>query len=252
MGELLVSLEKTGYRYPDGPMVGPVSLQVRAGERWAVLGANGAGKSTLLLLAAGLLAPSVGTVVRPGMAPGRQVDPTQVAMVFQEPEAQLFSGSVREEVEYGPRQVEPGPQGARRAGEMLEQFGLAHLASRPPQHLSGGERRLLALACMVAVSPRVLLLDEPTADLDPRHRDWLVEYLAEWATPDRALVVATHDLRLARRLCQQALVLGEDGGVAARGAMVELLAKWELLQSVNLVGRSELISWGEGEPWKIT
>jgi len=232
MGGELLNLDQVCYRYPQGSQVGPVTWQLREGECWAVLGANGVGKSTLLLLAAGLLAPSSGR---------RGAGDARLSILFQDPEAQLFCGSVREEVEYGLHQVGlPVPQVQAGAEQALRDFGLAGLASRSPLRLSGGEKRLLALASLLVVQPQVLLLDEPTSELDPRRSDWLTDHLACWADRERALVIATHHLSLAAALCRQALVLGEDGQVAAAGPVIEIVHNRELMQRANLVGRASL------------
>ena len=214
-------------------------------EALAVLGANGSGKSTLLKVLAGLAEPTSGTVE----AFGRRIDDgglgdeavaqrfrRRVGMVFQSADAQLFSPTVRDEVAFGPLHLGLSrDEVAGRVGDTLEMLGLRGLAERAPYNLSGGEKKKVALACVLSINPEVLLLDEPTNGLDPRTQEWLIELLGQLHLAGKTIVLATHQLDVLGRLADRALVLGEDHRPAADGPLAAVLADRELLLSVNLI-----------------
>jgi energy-coupling factor transporter ATP-binding protein EcfA2 len=206
-----------------------VSLRVMPGERVALIGPNGAGKTTLLLHVAGLLPESddgghgEGEVTVFGEAIGHgsaDVVRRQVGLLFQDPDDQLFCPTVGEDVGFGPRQLGLGGDPlARRVSEALARVGLEGFERRLPHHLSGGEKRRVALAGLLAYEPGVLVLDEPTSGLDPRARRQLIGVLGALSATQ---LIATHDLALAAELCPRAVVL-DGGGVAADGLTRELL-----------------------------
>lgn len=223
------------FAYPDGPPVFQgVSFTVEPGERVAVLGANGTGKSTLLLHLNGLLTPSAGEVhvdsmaVRDGTL--RAVR-DRVGFVFQDPDDQLFLPTLLEDVAFGPLNQGLDPETAGiEARRQLESFDLLGVADRAAHHLSGGEKRLAALATVLVLEPSVLVLDEPTAALDARARSRVVRSLA---ARGETLLIATHDLEVAGALCQRALVLA-DGRLAVDAAADELLSDSPLLERYGL------------------
>ena len=231
------ALEVSGlcFRYPDGhEALRGLDLRVRAGERVAVLGPNGAGKSTLVLHLNGILSPQVGyvrvgdlPVAKPHLAEVRR----RVGVVFQDADDQLFCPTVAEDVAFGPANL--GLRGealAARVAEALAQVGLSAVADRPPQHLSLGQRRRAALATVLAMRPDVLVLDEPSANLDPAARRELADLLA---TLDLTLLVVTHDLPYAAELCSRAVIV-DAGRVVADGATGTLLADAALLAAHRL------------------
>jgi cobalt/nickel transport system ATP-binding protein len=226
------------HAYPDGrPALRGVSLAVAAGERVAVVGANGAGKTTLLLRLCGALAGERGQAEVAGLDPAdphhRRKLPAAVGMVFQNPDDQLFAATVLEDVAFGPLNLGAEPGQARRVAEnTLERVGLAGYGSRPPHRLSGGEKRRAALAGVLAMNPAVLLLDEPTAFLDPRGRRELAALLAGLPA---ALLIATHDLEFAAHLCGRTVVL-DEGAVAADGPTAAVLGDEGLLRRCGLEG----------------
>lgn len=220
--------EALRYRYPDGTeALRGVGFSVAAGERVALVGPNGAGKSTLLLHAAGLL-PAGGAVTVDGLDPdraGREVR-QRVGLLFQNPDDQLFMPTVREDVAFGPLNLGLSPDEVKqRVTAALGEVGLVELADKMPQHLSLGQRRRAALATVLSMGCRILVLDEPTANLDPGGRRELIELLRSLEV---TLLLATHDLDAVLDLCPRTVLLS-GGEVAAEGATAELLADAELM-----------------------
>lgn len=230
----MLELSDLRYAYPDGtPALAGISLSIAAGERVAVLGANGAGKSTLLLHLNGLLRGTGGITVD-GLALTDATLPTirqRVGFVFQDPDDQLFCASVGEDVAFGPRQARlPEAEVRTRTAEALAAMGITGLAKRHPHHLSLGQKKRAAIATALAMRPAVLVLDEPSASLDPRMRRELIALLG--ALPC-TLIAATHDLALVHELCQRAVIL-EAGRIMADGPAEALLADAGLLARTGL------------------
>ncbi len=226
-------VQELQYRYPDGrEALQGVTLEVQEGEILVVIGPNGAGKSTLLWCLAGLF-QGKGTVLYRGKALQGLRDPRrlEIGVLFQDPDDQLFSLTVYEDVAFGPRQMGlPEEEVQRRVEEALSQVGLAGFEDRSPHHLSFGERRRAALATVLSMRPRVLLLDEPTSNLDPRARKQFVDLVKSLAL---TAVIATHDLELAFELAHRVVVLYQ-GRVVATGSPREILLDEELLRRYGL------------------
>jgi len=226
------ALEARGlaYRYPDGTeALRGIDLAVAPGETVGLVGPNGAGKSTLTLQAVGFLHPTAGSVRVFGTEVGhptlREVR-RRVGLVFQNPDDQLFMPTLLDDVAFGPLNLGLGEaEVRRRAAEALAAVGLAGLEGKFPGHLSGGQKRSAALAGVLAMGPELLLLDEPSSNLDPAGRRAMIGQLA--ALP-QAKLVATHDLELVLDLCPRVVVL--DGGrVVADGPALEILADADLM-----------------------
>jgi len=223
----LIGVRGLSYRYPDGhDALLDVSFALAPGERVALIGPNGAGKSTLLLHLNGLLPdrpPSTPAVTVDGLpvaeANLREIR-RRVGLLFQDPDDQLFCPTVWEDVAFGPRQLGlREPELSRLVTESLAQVGLAGFEERLPHHLSRGEKRRACLAGLLACDARVLVLDEPTSDLDPRGRRELMALLSRLPV---AQLIATHDLEFVVEICPRTIVL--DGGrIVADGPTRRLL-----------------------------
>ncbi|GAA4688134.1 ABC transporter ATP-binding protein [Streptomyces chumphonensis] len=231
------SLEVSGlaYAYPDGHQaLFGVDLTVARGQRVALLGPNGAGKTTLVLHLNGILTAGAGRVSVGGLP----VSPPHVAeirrrvgIVFQDPDDQLFMPTVAEDVAFGPANA--GLRGAEldaRVHEALRTVGMADAAHRPPHHLSFGQRRRVAVATVLAMRPEILVLDEPSSNLDPAARRELADILRGL---DVTVLMVTHDLPYALELCPRAVILS-DGVIAADGPTRTLLCDAELLRAHRL------------------
>ncbi|MCL2789447.1 MAG: energy-coupling factor ABC transporter ATP-binding protein [Desulfobulbus sp.] len=235
MNHSLVEIQDLTHTYPDGTeAVHRVSLRIRNGESVAVVGANGAGKSTLLLHLNGSLIPQNGTIrvgdVHITKATLSDIRRT-VGMIFQDPDDQLFMPTVAEDVAFGPISLGLAPEEVeRRVTAALHQVHATHLRDRPPYKLSGGEKRLAAIATVLAMTPDILVMDEPSSNLDPRARRALIELLAGFR---QTKIIATHDLDLVLDLCERTVVLRE-GRIMADGPTSDIFAADRLLAESHL------------------
>ncbi len=238
-------LDRVSYSYGDGVVaLRDVSLAVRAGEKVAILGANGSGKSTLLKILDGLYFATRGTVRAFGVPLTEHLLADdgfayafrrRVGFVFQDSDVQLFSATVWEEVAFGPLQLGLGQaEVAARVRETLALLGIEKLGERPPYRLSAGEKKKVCLASVLASRPEVLLLDEPTAGLDPRSRCALVEFIGRFHAEGHTIVTATHDLDILEEIADSVFVLDEDSRLALAGTPREVLADEGLLVRTNL------------------
>lgn len=244
--DVIFAVDQVQFSYPgQGLSLNGVSFTVTLGERVALLGANGSGKSTLLHLLDGLYFPTSGTVAAFGQvlteevleqtAFGRRFRQV-VGFLFQNSEAQLFCPTVEDELAFAPLQLRlPKAEVRQRIEDILELMEIAHLRHRAPQSLSHGEKKRVALASLLVVNPAVLLLDEPTAGLDPRSQVMLLELLERFHQAGLTCITATHDLTLMPHLADRVLVLSEDHRLVADGPVAAILANTALLHEVNLI-----------------
>jgi len=231
------SLQVSGlaYAYPDGHQaLFGVELTVARGERVALLGPNGAGKTTLVLHLNGILEAGAGSVTVAGLpVAGANLAEIRrrVGIVFQDPDDQLFMPTVREDVAFGPAAAGMrGAELAERVHRALDRVGMAEFADRPPHHLSFGQRRRVAVATVLAMEPEILVLDEPSSNLDPASRRELADILRSL---DVTVLMVTHDLPYALELCPRSVVLS-GGVIAADGGTQELLCDQELMREHRL------------------
>jgi cobalt/nickel transport system ATP-binding protein len=239
-------VEDVSYAYLDRfDALNNVSLTVARGEKVALLGANGCGKSTLLKILDGLVFADTGRF----RAFGETVDEdaledegfnrgfrSRVGFIFQNSDAQVFSPTVREEVAFGPLNLGMSPdEVADRVRDTLAMLDITDLADRAPYQLSGGQKKRVAIASVLIMNPEVLLFDEPTAALDPRTQQWLIELIVELNDTGKTIVLATHDLETIDVLADRCVVFGEDHRFVGSGTPIDVLRDRELLLSVNLI-----------------
>jgi cobalt/nickel transport system ATP-binding protein len=242
----IFQLTALSYAYiPDHPVLSNIDLQIYSGQSLVILGANGSGKSTLLKILAGLVHPTSGQILAFGqeLTEKKLQDPLflsefrqRVGFIFQNSDAQLFSATVRDELAFAPLQLGlAAEQVEQRIVETAALLGITPLLDRPPYKLSGGEKKKVALACVLTANPEVLFLDEPTNGLDPRTQFWLVEFLSALQNAGKTIITATHDLSIVEEIAQRVIVLRENHTVAADGTAYEVLSNRKLLLDVNLI-----------------
>ena len=240
MTDPILRLENVSYAYPDGPnAVDHLSVCVNKGERVAVLGRNGAGKSTFFLLCNGVLEPETGSLFCAGKAVTRKKQDLlelrrRVGIVFQEAENQILAVTVEGEVSFGPMNLGLKlPEVEQRTADALTAMGLEGYAQRSPQYLSGGEKKRVTIADILAMEPDVILLDEPTSSLDPENVTRLEEILDRLTQAGIALLVSTHDVDFAARFARRGLVF-TNGKLAMDASMEEIFADTALLEKAGL------------------
>lgn len=244
--EPVFRLEGVSYRYHGRhPALDQVDLVVEPGEQLIILGANGSGKSTLLKILDGLYRPTSGRI----WAFGEEItdaadDPEQarwlhrrVGLVFQDPDVQLFSPTVYDDVAFGPLQLGwPEEQVREHVEHALRAMEVSHLADRAPYELSGGEKKRVAIATVLAMDPEVILLDEPTANLDPRTRAALVHLIRGMRDLGKTVVLTTHELDIVPILASRVVVFGDqEHRPVASGHPDEILGDVDLLVRTNLI-----------------
>jgi cobalt/nickel transport system ATP-binding protein len=233
--EAIIQVKDLSFAYPDGHQaLRDVSLTVAPGEKVALVGPNGAGKSTLMLHLNGILHPTSGTVRVVGLdVQGANLPRVRgaVGLVFQDPDDQLFSPRVFDDVAFGPIYQGLRPAEVReRVAAALEAVHMGHMAERVSHHLSTGEKKRIAMATVLAMEPAILVLDEPTAGLDPRARRGLIRLLRELP---QAMLVASHDLRMVQELLPRTVVM-DEGAIVADGLTAEILNDAALLKTHGL------------------
>jgi cobalt/nickel transport system ATP-binding protein len=235
MNEPVICVESLSYRYPGGRLaLQEITFRVGAQERLGLVGPNGAGKTTLFLCLSGTLRGQ-GRITLAGLDPAQPTQrrqlPSQIGIVFQDSDDQVFSATVLDDVAFGPLNLGRSVEEARsQATDALKHVGLEGFGARVPFHLSGGEKRRVALAGVLAMRPEVLLLDEPSLHLDPRGRRGLIQLIQGLPVTQ---VIAAHDLELILETCPRTLVL--DGGrIVADGPSAQLFSDHALMEAHGL------------------
>ncbi len=229
-----LSVSNLSYRYPNGhEALRSVSLEIRAGERVALLGPNGAGKSTLLMHFNGILRGEGVVQVQGVTINDKSVKRirAQVGVVFQNPDDQLFSPTVYDDIAYGPLYMGlPKAEIEQRVTDALAAVDMAGFEQRMPHQLSIGQRKRISLATVLSMAPEILVLDEPSAGLDPRARRGLIELLKSLP---QTLIASTHDMRLVRDLFTRSIIM-DAGRIALDAPTAEIIHDEELLEAYGL------------------
>lgn len=223
------------FSYPDGhEAIKDMSFTIHHGESVGIIGANGAGKSTLLMLLMGVLFPDGGEVLVGDIHVTKKTLPLirqRLGMVFQDPDDQLFMTSVYDDVAFGPRNYKLDEKEVEaRVTEALEMVGISHLKDRAPYKLSGGEKRSAAIASVLSMQPDVLIMDEPTAALDPKSRRRVMTLLRSF---EHTKIITSHDLDMVFETCKRIIII-KEGVIAADGITANILSNAELLDSCGL------------------
>jgi cobalt/nickel transport system ATP-binding protein len=231
----MIHTKNISYTYPDGNRaLADVSIDIGEGSTVAVVGANGAGKSTLLSLLVGILEPAGGEIEIAGIPLKKdrlEEIRRKVGFVFQNPDDQLFMARVYDDVAFGPRNFGHSAQEvAEMVDQAVETMNIGHLKNRAPHKLSGGEKRNVAIAAVLAMNPEVLLFDEPSSYLDPKSRR---NFIRAMETLHHTKFIATHDLDLVLDLCERVIIL-KNGEVFADGEPMELFRNRKLMEESGL------------------
>ncbi len=230
-----VEAVNVSYVYPDGTLgVKDVNVCVNYGEKVAIIGANGSGKSTLISVLSGLLKPISGYVRILGVNVNENFEFVRrnVGVVFQNPDDFLFNPTVKDELLYTPAQLGMDYEEALKvAMDYAKKFGIEGLLDRPPFRLSGGEKKRVVLACVTMLKPKVLLMDEPTANVDGRTRRKIVDFMKNY---EGTLIVATHELDVIPKFAERVVVMGMDKRVVREGGL-EILEDEKFLEKVGII-----------------
>lgn len=227
------------FGYPDQPEVlGNISLTIGEGDRVGIIGHNGCGKTTLFMLLCGVLAPAAGTIHLFGepLKPG-QFRP-EVGLLFQDPDDQLFSASVRDDLAFGPQNMGLDPAEVEaRVAQAADMAGITHLLDRLPHHLSGGEKQMVAIAGLLAMTPQIILYDEPTASLDLRTRRRLIRFLQN---STETVLISSHDLEFVLEVCDRVILI-DEGRIIADGCPRQIMGDRALMEAHGLEKPHSLI-----------
>jgi len=241
----MIGLAGITYNYGEGEVLSRIDLSIPRGASVAFLGPNGCGKSTLMKILNGIIFPEGGTYRFDGAVIGKESlkDPAfakrfhqRVGFLFQNSDAQLFCPVVYDEVAFGPRQMglHEG-EVEKRVEDCLGLLGIGELRSRVPWHLSGGEKRRVALAAVLALNPDLLVLDEPMSGLDPRMKNFLKEIISSLNRAGKTIICSTHDFAYVDGLFETAVVLGASHRVERVGPWAEILADEAFLREQNII-----------------
>lgn len=236
---MAIAIQELAFAYPGGAnILDNLHLEVHTGERVAVIGPNGAGKTTLFMTLCGVFKPTRGTVA----VFDEPITPNQfrpdIGLVFQNPDDQLFAASVRDDVAFGPENMGLAPDEVdARVREALTLTGMLDRMERSPHHLSGGEKRMVAIAGVIAMLPKLVIYDEPSANLDMRARRRLIQFLQK--SPE-TILVASHDLEFLLEVCDRVVLL-DEGRIVADGAPRQIMGNADLMLKHGLEKPHSLI-----------
>lgn len=240
MDKIILKTDNLNYIYHDGVhAIKDINIKIKEGEKVAIMGPNGAGKSTLFLHFNGLKEPDSGNIEVDGekmvynkkeLLEIRQ----KVGIVFQNPNDQLFAPSVEEDVAFGPMNLGlPIEEVEKRTAEALELVEMSDSKDKPPHHLSGGQQKKVAIAGIIAMRPEIMILDEPTAGLDPQGVDQILEILNKLNDEGMTIVISSHDVEMINDFADHIFVL-KEGKIIGDGTPDEIFSNHELLEKANL------------------
>lgn len=235
MNKNTIEFKDLHYIYPDGnEALKGINLSVNGGESIGLVGANGAGKSTILMQLTGILLPSKGGIYIEGTLINKKNLPQirkELGYVFQNPEDQLFMTSVYDDIAFAPRNYKLNEEEVKeKVINVLKKVGIEHLSNRAPYRLSGGQKHLAAIATALSMEPKILIMDEPTAALDPKARRRIINLLNSFSYTK---IIATHDLDMVLDTCERTVVIS-DGRVAFDGKSKDILTDERLMDKCGL------------------
>ena len=252
----MIEIKDVSYSYSGFKALNKININISKGEAVALMGSNGCGKSTLLKLINGIISPDRGVYNFNNVEITRKKlqEPQfaknfhkKIGFVFQNSDSQLFCTDVYEEIAFGPRQMGMNEVDVDiRVKDCLELLNIQDFKHRPPYHLSGGEKRKVAIACVLSLNPEVLVLDEPMNGLDPRTQRWLVDFLVKINRGGKTLITSTHNLELVSEISKRSILFDETHSIVADMPTQKLLEDTQLLKSVNLVDECYHIHEGVG------
>jgi cobalt/nickel transport system ATP-binding protein len=238
MRKLILKIEDLHYTYGNGkPALDGVSVEIYEGEKIAVIGSNGSGKSTFFLNVDGVLTPEQGKITyRDTVINKKNLKELRknIGIVFQDADNQIIASTVRAEVGFGPMNLKiPKEEVLKRVDEALEYMNISHLKDRPPHYLSGGEKKRVSIADIIAMKSEIIIFDEPTAALDPLNAMMLEEVLLKLGVEGKTMLISTHDVDFTYRWAERVLVFCE-GKIIADGLPLEIFRNKEILKRANL------------------
>lgn len=241
----MIAITNVSYAYEGMTALNNINLNISKGEAIALMGPNGSGKSTLLKLINGIISPDVGSYrFNDEEITKKKLNDTKfsklfhqkLGFVFQNANTQLFCANTFDEIAFGPRQMGLNENEVEaRVNDCLKLLNIEELKYRQPYHLSGGEKRKVAIACVLSLNPEVLVLDEPLNGLDPRTQRWLVEFLTKLNKAGKTLITSTHNLELVQEISSRAILFDQNHTIVSDSPTRELLENIDLLKKVNLV-----------------
>ena len=244
----MIELKNVQFSYEKVSALKDINLTIAAGESVALLGSNGCGKSTLLKMLNGILFPQKGAYYFQGdeVSKSSMKDATfakglhqKIGFIFQNSDTQLFCTNVYEEIAFAPRQMGLEEKEVRkRVEDCLRLLNLEEFQNRTPYHLSGGEKKKVALACILSMNPDIIVLDEPWNGLDPKTQRWLVNFLKELNARGKTIILSTHNLEFLEELTARAILFNEEHQIVADQKLEEILCNEKLLKEVNLVDQT--------------
>ncbi len=235
-----IQTENLSFTYPDGTVaLQNINIEIGKGERVAIVGSNGAGKSTLFLHFNGISKPTKGVIKIDGQIMSYKKDDLmeirrKVGLVFQNPDDQLFAPTVVEDVAFGPMNLGLSDEEVdERVEEALKMVGMSGMEKKAPHHLSGGQKKRVAIAGILAMRPEIMVLDEPTTGLDPEGVEQVMEILYTLNQEDMSIIIASHDVEMVTQFADKIFVL-HDGEIIAQGTPVQIFNNYEVLQKAHL------------------